>query len=180
MSYVARAHTRVCAHTQGLPGDCGQTRTPVTPPSARPTQPQGISAVSALQLCGFWLPELTHARTHPPPPPSTHGEHSTRSQDPFSEGSARSPGPWQLLEQSAAPLLTGGLAWCPQRPSCSGGAQGRCQNEEQHPSSCVMVGVMAVWALPPPSPAVAQGTQAGRSHILGDRPWATWGGGWPV
>ena len=84
MSYVARAHTRVCAHTQGLPGDCGQTRTPVTPPSARPTQPQGISAVSALQLCGFWLPELTHARTHPPPPHHPHMEstahaHRTRS-----------------------------------------------------------------------------------------------------
>ena len=72
MSYVARAHTRVCAHTQGLPGDCGQTRTPVTPPSARPTQPQGISAVSALQLCGFWLPELTHARKNTPPPRPIH------------------------------------------------------------------------------------------------------------
>ena len=175
MSCAARARTRVCVHThrgsRGLRAD----QDTCDAPSARPTQPQGISAVSALQLCGFWLPELTHTHT-----PSTHGEHSTRSQDPFSEGSARSPGPRQLQEQSAAPLLTGGLAWCSQCPSCSGGAQGRCQNEEQHPSSCVMVGVMPVWALPPPPPAVAQGTQAGRSHIPGDRPWATWGGGWPV
>ena len=150
----------------------------MTPPPLGPHSPR---AYQLCQLCSSVASgsQSSHMHTHTHTP-STHGEHSTRSQDPFSEGSARSPGPRQLQEQSAAPLLTGGLAWCSQCPSCSGGAQGRCQNEEQHPSSCVMVGVMPVWALPPPPPAVAQGTQAGRSHIPGDRPWATWGGGWPV
>lgn len=88
-------HALVRAHTQGLPSGLRAERDTCDAPSARPTQPQGTSAVSALQLCGFWLPELTHARTY------THS--LTHTPHPHTESTAHAHGTRPLRALPGAP-----------------------------------------------------------------------------
>ena len=86
--HLQQGHTRVCVHTQVLPGGCGQTVTlgqppPLGPHSPRAHRPRQLcsSAPSGSQSSHTCARAHTHTHT-----PSTHGGH------PSSEGSAWSPG----------------------------------------------------------------------------------------